>query len=187
MSCNWYRPAYRQRVLDCVPISDPDFRLIMELAVVGIHVHRAPTFSLNTHPPPLRELYLKTSCAVNKLIYDLHQSQLVLILPLSYIQTHFPHSLHFSPLHWTKKSGKVSGRQIFDASDEKSGALNSELASALAEEHYGKIVHPTLVDIVLMILDYQEKMQELFGDLFDPSQIVLFKHDLRRAFMRLNF
>ena len=175
-----------QRVVDCVHPNDPDYDRIADLAVYGIRVHVASTFITNGTPPPLRQLYLQTKNAVNKMIYDLHQDNLLFILPLSYVLEHIP-NIHFSPVHWAKKSGKACGRPIFDASDEKYGALNSEMASFLAEEFYGPIQHPTLTDIVAMILAYQDEKQMLFGDLYRQSQIILFKHDLKRAFMLLDF
>lgn len=175
------------RVVECVPSDDPDFKKIMDLAVVGVRVFRSDDFRPNTAPPPLRPLYVQTSCAVNRMIYDLHGANLLLILPLSYTNLHLSHMLHFTPLHWAKKNGKPCGRPIFDASDKKFGSLNSKDATAKAEAFYGSIKHPTLTDIVLMILDFEEAMQSMFGDLFCSSQLVLFKHDLRRAFMLLDF
>lgn len=178
----------RHRALDCVPPDDPDFDRVLDLATSGIRVHTTAGFRPNNVPPPLRQLYIETSGAVNRMLYELHQANLLFILPRAYVMTHLSHTrLHFSPLHWAKKSGKLCGRPIFDASDDKYGALNSEDASLQAEQYYGRIQHPTLTEIVVMILDFQDEMTELFGDLFHQSQLLLFKHDLRRAFMLLDF
>lgn len=175
------------RVSNCVPVDDPDYERIVELATVGIRVHTSIDFQPNRSPPKLRQLYVQTSGAVDRMLYELHQDNLLFILPLWYVRLHLSSSIHFSPLHWAKKSGKPCGRPIFDASDDKYGALNSEDATSQAEEHYGAIHHPTITDIILMILDFQESMQHQFLTLFDQSQLILFKHDLSRAFMLLDF
>jgi hypothetical protein len=119
------------------------------------------------------------------MLYDLWHLDLVFLLPKNQLLEQ--PGVHFSPQHWAPKRGKQCGRPVHDASDEKCGALNSDAASRAAESHYGAIHHPTIVDLVLMILDFEDAMSQQLGPDFDLTEVVLFKNDLKRAFMLLNF
>lgn len=70
------------RVSRCVSINDPDYERILELATIGIRVHTSSEFQPNLSPPKLRQLYLQTSGAVDRMLYELHQDNLLFILPL---------------------------------------------------------------------------------------------------------
>ena len=166
------------RVRACVPDSDPDFARLLRLSTHGMDMLVADDFVPNLHPPPLRALYKRVSKAVNKLVEDLWRDELVLLLPTTAV-LQIP-DVHFSAAHWAKKSGKRSGRPIFDSSNAKVGhSLNSVQARDKLEELYGPIEHPTLYDIVTMVLRE--------GDEHGLDNLVLWKCDLSRAFSLLSY
>jgi hypothetical protein len=159
---------------------NPDFTTIRELAE-GMTVLTAEDFVPNCNTPPIRRLYAQLSNAVNKMLLDLWHNELVFILPTSTARN-IP-GIHYSPVHWTRKRGKKSGRNLFDSSDGATGhALNSVIARELLRSKYGNISHPTIFDIVIMILDYEESISAN-----DRDQLVLWKSDLSKAFTLLNF
>jgi hypothetical protein len=107
------------RINKVINVNDPDHKRLMDLAF-GMRVIVAKEFQENRKPPPMRNLYVKVCSAVNKLLYDLWLRQLVFILPTTLAISKIP-NLHFSPAHWTTKSGKQCGRNIFDSSDTSFG------------------------------------------------------------------
>ena len=179
----------KDRVLRCVSKSDPDFEKVIGLAVHGIEVHREDSFVPNSSilngTPPLRKAYKEAHSAVNKMLYDLWKAELVFILPKSALME--LGGVHFSCQHWATKKGKKCGRPIHDASDRKYGAINSPKVSLMSELYYGPVVLPTIVDIVLMILQFIDDMIRKMGADFDIRDVILFKNDLSKAFMLLNF
>lgn len=167
-----------RRVQKWVPLADPDYERIMQLAKEGMRLLVDEEFSPNGRPPPMRELYKQVAKAVNSLVQDLWKDDLVIIMPTKTIRR-LP-GVHFSAAHWAPKAGKRCGRGIFDSSDSKHGrSLNSESARCQLEDLYGSINHPTLSDLVHMILQ--------LADAEGWENIVLWKGDLARAFTLLNF
>ena len=175
-----------KRISAWVPMDDPDRDLLVDL-VEGMRVIVSEKFVLNPKPAPLRSLYVRVSRAVNRMLYALWQDNLVFIIPTELLIR--MNDVHFSPAHWAKKFGSPSGRNIFDSSDQTMGAspLNSEDARGALEEMYGPIVHPTLQDLVEMIVNYTRRKREELGVHFDITKVVLWKADLARAFTLLDF
>ena len=90
--------------------------------------------------------------------------------------------------HWGRKARTKSGRAIGDMSDSRHGSpLNSEEAKVKLEALYGPIEHPTIEDLVGMVLSYADDMKKEMGDKFRWEDMVLWKADLRRAFTLLFF
>lgn len=169
-----------QRIATWVPLDDPDRDRLMDL-VIGMRVLLSPTFIPNNTPPPHRKLYLQVSNAVNKILLESWKEGLVFIIPRS-VAGSFS-QLHYSPVHWTTKVGKQSGRNLFDSSDDKYGpCLNSDEARALLEERYGIIEHPTIQTICQMVTQYANSINPS-----DRDNIILWKADLKGAFTLLNF
>ena len=67
--------------------------------------------------------------------------------------------IHFSPAHWAPKAGKECGRPIIDSTDSTSPypVLNSEEVSERAQVRYGVIRHPTIDDVVVMVVNFLKK------------------------------
>ena len=77
------------------------------------------------------------------------------VLPREIVQQHS--TLHFMVGKWTSKQGKDIGRNIGDMSYGQPPYLNGEFAKQASAEFYGQIVHPTLEDLVLMMLNTFDK------------------------------
>jgi len=174
------------RISQWVPESDPDLVRLQGL-VRGMRVLTDTTeFSPNGKPPPLRKLYERVKGAVNKTLLALWEEGLVFIVTKEVAQ--MMGKLHYTPTHWTKKVGKPGGRYLFDSKDRKFGpALNSDRARELLRELYGDIIHPTIEDIIIMILDFEDNMREQYGEEFSAEEVMLWKADLRQAFTLLFF
>ena len=105
--------------------------------------------------------------------------------------------VHFSPLSWAEKHGKVSGRPIGDCLDRgpsPSEPINSKYTKEASDKLWGQIYHRLYIirlwsvydDIARMVLDFyvREKLTEQemkWGD------VRIFKMDLKGAFMLLTF
>ena len=135
--------------------------------------------------PPLRKAYQDAHSAVNRLLYDLWEAELVFLLPRS--QLLGLRNVHFSCQHWATKSMKKCGRPIHDASDPKHGAINCREVSSMSESYYGPVLLPTVFDLAMLILHFEDSKKREMGDTFNLDDVVLFKNDLSRAFMLLDF
>jgi len=168
-----------ERISQWIDRDDPAFQTLMDL-VGGMRLFTDDSFQPNNNPPPMRKLYRQVSNAVNKGFLEAWEEELVFIFPKE-VMNRFG-NIHYSPVHWTTKVGKESGRTLFDSSDNKHGcALNTDKVRDKVREFYGEINHPTINDIVIMILDYIDKTGYALEDL------VLFKADLAKAFTLLSF
>jgi hypothetical protein len=132
-----------------------------------------------------RRVYQQTAPAVNKMLYDWHREGLGIVVTENTARK--IDGLHLSPPSWTPKKGKDSGRPITDMTADSWGTpLNSEASVAAAVKLWGPIEHPTITDIVRMILSFYEREKAA-----DPTvqweDVVLFKMDLRGAYTLLSF
>ena len=174
------------RVSCCVPQDYEEYAVLIDLSD-GIRVFRSNTFVPNsaTGLPPLRRAYQEAHSAVNKLLYDLWQDELLFLLPKE--QLLLSQGVHFSCQHWSPKSMKKCGRPIHDASDSKHGAINCKEVSLMSEQHYGPVSLPTVVELANLILQFEESHIHVAGTTLTLDDVVLFKNDLSRAFMLLDF
>jgi hypothetical protein len=79
------------------------------------------------------------------------------------------------------KHGKKCGRNIGDMSFCQAPHLNGRWAKLEAARMWGDIVHPTINEIAIMVLDYWEKVQITHPDA-KWSDLVLWKMDLKGAY-----
>eukprot|EP01035_Chromulina_nebulosa_P069495 gene69495-biopygen35977 len=111
------------------------------------------------------------------MVFDLHKKGAVLILPTDKLIRAVP-DLHYSVTSWATKKGKPQSRLIMDPSfsDPESGvkSLNSPQTKALVKQAWGTIQHPTLIDLVDMILDMIDR--------YGMVDVALWKQDLSNAF-----
>lgn len=107
-------------------------------------------------PAALNGTYLKIDTAVNKMLGD---HRLAFLLPKEIAVRCIP-NLHLGAAHWTPKKGKPSGRPIGDLTYVTGTPLNSEATTAAAAERYGAIKHPTIAEIVRVIMSFWEKAVE---------------------------
>jgi hypothetical protein len=129
---------------------NPERRLMFDL-VIGMKAFVPDGFVANgSHPrTPLRKKYVTVSTAVNRMFGEVVKQKLAFLIPLETAQKSVP-NLHLRKAHWTVKKGKPSGRPLGDLSGSDGTPLNTD-ASDAASDYYGKIVHPTVDDIVRMI------------------------------------
>ena len=157
--------------------------------VEGMPIPVAHDFVPNGNVPGvgtrLRPSYVRTAAAVNKMLFEQGDSKLCLVVRRE-VADQIP-GVHYSPLAWTPKKGKASGRPIGDLSDGDGGhPLNSEETKVACESLWGPIVHPTLQQLVRMIFEFYQREKAKDPD-FAWEDIVLFKLDLKNAFTLLFF
>jgi hypothetical protein len=143
--------------------------------VSGVPMLTATEFKSNNVPPKLRQKYLGVASAVNKLVYEQYVKENIVILPTS--EAVKIEGVHFSSLHWTLQFAKEAGRMLADPSNGEM-PLNTIEAKELVDEYFGRIVHPTIIQLIEMIF----KVADEFG----WQDIVLWKKDLKGAFTLLN-
>ena len=165
---------------------NPERALLFDLAV-GMRVPLPTGFKPNGSLPvaALRGTYLKVSSAVNKMLGGIVEQKLAFLLPKAMAVSYIP-NLHLGAAHWTPKKGKPSGRPIGDLTYVTGTPLNSEETTAAAAEFYGAIKHPTIAEMVRMIMSFWEKAVAA-----DPtvqwSKLRLWKMDLKGAYTLLSF
>lgn len=172
---------------------NPDKARLLELAG-GMPLLLDPGFVPNGIDlkllPPLSKTYKKLSRVVNKmLIEDYVRKGLAFIVPISFLAEQAVGScqIHVSRLSWTPKQGKEKGRPIMDCSGGE-GPINSEYTKEQSDLKWGVIEHPSIYDIVEMILEYASvPYQSRFGVTSVPDTLVLWKMDLAGAYTLLSF
>ena len=165
---------------------NPERALLHDLAI-GMRVPLPTDFKPNGTLPiaALRSTYLKVSSAVNRMLGGIVEQKLAFLLPKAMALRYIP-NLHLGAAHWTPKKGKPSGRPIGDLTYVTGIPLNSEETTAAAAEIYGAIKHPTIAEIVRMMMFFWEEAVEM-----DPtaqwSKLRLWKMDLKGAYTLLSF
>ena len=180
-----------KRVPLYVSSTNPEKDKILQLAASGMPLLLKPGFIANGNHtiPPMRKSYLATQSAVNRLLFEnFHQKGLAFILKKKTVMESIK-DVHFSPLSWAEKHGKVQGRPIGDCSDggpSPRESLNSKYTKDASDELWGKIYHPSIDDVARMVLDFyeREKRKDLTVEWKD---IRIFKMDLKGAFTLLTF
>lgn len=160
-----------------VPEDDPDYSRLKDL-VDGITILTDEDFVPNQAPQPLRAKYVRMQSVVDKLMMELYEDGMILILPTATVQQ-IP-GVHFSQSHWALKKGKVWGRPIGDASapSEDTGvALNSAAVKEMCIQKWGNIHHPTVTSLSALVLRQAARV--------GWDNLVLWKMDLKGAFTLL--
>jgi len=173
-------------VNEWVSPSNPDFNNIHELSD-GVPFLVPDNFVPNGAPYGLRKKYIAMASVINRLLFDLYEKKLCIIVHTSDIlkvqlSTRFGprpcKPLQYSSVHWTTKRGKPKGRPLGDSSAEESGQpLNSDEVKAMIDDRWGQITHPTINRLAQMIL----RVAATHG----WDKILLYKMDLRGAFSLL--
>lgn len=148
----------------------------------------SPSFKTSGDPAPLRPRYVTVHPVIHRIFDKQLRDGTVFILPLAEAQSIPGVHLH-NFQHWTRKKGKPQGRAIADLSNTpdqftqtpingRSGEERSDL-NARYNTTYGVIKHPSLIDLMLMILTQ--------ADQHGWENISLWKKDLQGAFNLLWF
>ena len=165
---------------------NPERRLMFDL-VVGMKVFLPAGFVANGSLPrtPLRNKYVTVSTAVNKMFGEVVKQRLAFLIPLETALKCVP-NLHLGKAHWTTKKGKPSGRPLGDLSGVDGTPLNTDETSDAASEYYGRIVHPTIDEIVRMVHDYWVEAKTKTPR-SQWAHLRLWKMDLKGAYTLLSF
>ena len=165
---------------------NPERPLMFDL-VIGMKAFIPEGFVANglSERSPLRKKYVTVSTAVNKMFGEVVKQKLAFLIPLETAQKCVP-NLHLGKAHWTVKKGKPSGRPLGDLSGADGTPLNTDAMSDEASSYYGKIVHPTIDEIVRMIHDFwtEDKRRNPHRRW---SDLRLWKMDLKGAYTLLSF
>ena len=167
--------------------ADNPERVMMADLAGGMRVHLPEGFIPNGSLPrtPLRDNYVAVSTAVNKMFAALIEQKIAFLLPLEMAQRHVKR-LHLCKAHWTTKKGKPSGRPLGDLSGVDGTPINTDETSAAASSYYGRILHPTIDDIAVMIHDFW--LEAIRSDPNrDWSELRIWKMDLKGAYTLLFF
>jgi len=135
-----------------IPETDPDYSRLMDL-VDGITIMTDDLFRPNGAAQPLRPKYLRMQSVVDRLMMDLYEAGLILILPTDEVEE--IDGSHFSASSWALKKDKEWGRPIGDASapSENTGvALNSAAVALMCIERWGSINHPTVSSLCALVM-----------------------------------
>ncbi len=177
-----------QRVQQWVDINaltnKDDYQRLLDIAK-GIIIQEPIGFEPLATLPKQRKKYTNlVSHAVNKLLHKQWLEGTVVILPTELVR--LIAGIHFSVIHWTTKAGKECGRALGDVAHALVGiplngadGLGKEQLRASMERTWGKIEHPTVSDIALMIWAACEK--------WGAHNCILWKLDLKGAFNLMNF
>jgi hypothetical protein len=162
-------------------------RALMEDLVVGMKVHLPKDFTPNGRMPrsPRRPIYETVATAVNKMLGGIREQKLAFLLPLEMAQQHVP-NLHLCKAHWTHKKGKKCGRPLGDLSNVDGIKINDDDTAAAAIEYYGKIRHPTIEDIAVMIYEFWVEARAKNPEL-RWEDMRIWKMDLKGAYTLLSF
>ena len=163
-----------------------DFALLLEFAQNGI----TPPVGTDFVPqadnlPPLRQRYITLKHTVNSLLFKQWGDGTMALLDTE--KARQIQGIHFSAQHQADSKGKQEGRVIGDLSgqhdpaytplngtSDSKDALRRDIANA-----WGEIKHPTVVQLVLMVLTA--------ADVHGWDELVLWKKDLKGAFNLLNY
>lgn len=159
---------------------DPEFDTLLQLAREGASVPIDDEFVVQSAPEPLRKLHLRLGDCIPQHAYKLWSSGKALLFRIADLPRQLV--LHFNNSHWTPKPDSVYGRYLFDCANIAWGSsINSEYAFQLAETQYGKLTHPTILEIL-------KGAVELATSLSCPlSDLRLWKDDISGAFGQFNF
>jgi hypothetical protein len=164
----------------------PERRLMSDL-VIGMKAFVPEGFVANgSHPrTPLRKKYVTVSTAVNWMFGKVVKQKLAFLIPLETAQKCVL-NLYLGKAHWRVKKDNPSGRPLEDFSGSDGSPLNTDAMSDAACDYYGKIIHPTIDDVVRMMHAYwteakRANPQRRWADLR------LWKMDLKGAYTLLPF
>lgn len=179
-------PLRVMRVVDKSRLTNPRDHGRLLCISRGVRIQTPKDFVARSIPPRQRNKYVDhVSHAVNLLLYEQWLAGTVLLLPTEMVMNIV--GAHFSYQHWALKANKACGRCICDTSNDAEGVCPLNGMGEEGKEHersrlkrqWGAIVHPTLQDLVMMVLRIFDK--------HGSHNVVLWKMDLAAAFNLLNF
>jgi hypothetical protein len=178
----------KERITAVISSDNPELPRLLDLAD-GMQVPLPIGFRPNgqRERPPLRTKYIQAHTAVNKLYHDSHKEGLAFYLPID-VATREVIGSNFIPAHWAPNKDKVQGRALIDGSDEtvEDSTINGIEVRDKANDLWGIIQHPTMADIINMILEFWDEVQVQYPEA-TWDDLVLWKMDLKGAYTLLSF
>jgi hypothetical protein len=162
--------------------NDEDWQRLKNIAKEGIKMTLPSPFVPTSKPKSLRNTYVRVKGAIHKTLWGYRNKGFCLILPSEEVEK-VTDVLHYSDMHWVLKQQAPEGRTIADVSACQDGkyALNSEYVKEIGIKEFGELKHPTIKDIILMILLAAEILNV---ELKNGEILIMFKLDIKDAFMR---
>jgi hypothetical protein len=153
----------------------------------GMPTELPPEFECNGTKPSkgFSGSYEKVSPAFHKLLMGVHGKGLAVILT-AVLAFHI-FGLHYGVARWIPKTGKDEGRPIVDVdlTHCTGDSLNSDFAKEKADERWGPIVHPTIMDLATMIVEAVDEEKQINPEV-KMEDFILLKMDLEGAYTLLN-
>ena len=179
----------QERIEQTLDILNPERDKMLTLANHGMVLHPEEDFipNLITDGPDLSAVYRQVAPAVNRMFYESFWQRGFAILMDKEKAMDVP-GVHSSKASWASKELKECGRPITDMSAKgKRGclALNSLSTKEACERQWGTIKHPTIDDLVRMVMDFLEEHLEEAAE--GQLDMVLWKMDLRGAYTLIDF
>jgi hypothetical protein len=175
---------FSEEKIKSLSLDNPEIPKLVELAR-GMPTELPPGFECNGKLPSkgFSGSYEKVAPAFHKLLMAIHEKGLAIILTA--VMAFHVFGLHFGVARWIPKTGKEEGRPIVDLTHCTGDPLNSDYAKEKADEHWGAIVHPTIMDLATMIVEAVEEERETNPEV-KMEDFVLLKMDLEAAYTLLN-
>jgi len=147
--------------------------LLLRGLVEGVQVPVPEGFEPSGEVPKFRKKYILAEKAVTALLHEFYVKGLCLLVDLESAKR--IGAIHLGNFFsWALKSGKKCGRQCGDTK-----SFNTKGCKLRCEERWGRIVFPTILDFVELILDMADK--------YGWDGFELWKHDLANAHTLLFF
>ena len=159
---------------------DEEADMLRILATTGARIDTAPDFVPIAEPDEMRSLQRRLPLTFQKHVLKLWLSGNVLVLPLAEILGAEP---HISPLHCVFQDPlrKPGGRLLGDLSNRSVGnSLNNIHAKAAIIERFGVLSLPSIVEIILHIIEVADKVGGM-------QNVRILKEDVVGAFGQFNF
>ncbi len=173
--------------VDTLSPGNPERERARELATRGMPVVVDEHFVFNGDKewPRMRTDYVDVHSAVGKSFYaSFVATGLAIILTVATVTTMLK-DYHLSVAGHALKDGKPGGRPLTDCTTGRTrtaSVLNSDSAKAQSEELWGKISHPTIAMLVMMVLTMQQRPEHAGG-----KGLSLWATDIASAYTKLFF
>lgn len=157
---------------------DPEYSVLLTMATHGVPIDVTQEFQPCRVPPPRRHLHTQLLNVYRSHAFQLWSAGHALLLPSALLSNTL---LHYNPAHWTSKPGKPLGRFLCDCSNGvATSVLNSDHLKPSFSRRFGELHHPTISDIVSMIIHVSEREGGLHN-------LLLWKEDIAGAFSHFNY
>ena len=182
------------RVRAMLSPDNPEYDRMLALAASGggipvpVPADFVPNGANNGKLPRMAPSTYLAAGALRKMVQKGFRDTLLCFVVTTVFARAFIPIAHFSPAVWAAKAGCVDGRNCnhcsFGGTEPGNQPLNSDWLREWARATYGPIQHPTIEDIVAMLVRFKEEM-EAAGNGSEP--ILMWKMDIKGAYTLLTY